>query len=263
MAEILFQDDNHLCVAYSDLVEKGQSVVGEEDSSDYGIEANQFLVVNDGRAALIDPGGNLTYNRLLAEVSDFIDVRTDLAYLMATHQDPDIISSMNKWLVASECIALVSELYMRFVPHFCNTGSTRGRLEPIPDEGMVANLGGGNIIALPAHFMHAEANFSFYDPHAKILFSGDIGASLGYQGPFFVEDFDAHTRLMKGFHQRYMTSNRVSRFWVRMVRGLEVEMIVPQHGGAFRGANKDRFLNWLENLPVGVDLMNQNHYRAA
>ncbi len=259
MAEILYRDDNHLVVAYTDLVERGAaSQLGAEE--ELGIQANQFLVVNNGRAALIDPGGNLTYNRLLSEVSDHIDVRRELAYIMATHQDPDIISSMNKWLVASDCIALVSELYLRFVPHFCNTGSTRGRLDAIPDEGLAVSLGGGKIIALPAHFLHAEANFSFYDPISKILFSGDIGASIGHTGSFFVEDFKAHTEHMVGFHKRYMTANRALRFWVKMVRELEISMIVPQHGGAFRGENVGRFLTWLEGLQVGVDILSQRNY---
>ena len=35
---------------------------------------------------------------------------------------------------------------------------------------------------------------------------------------------------MEGFHKRYMNSNKVCRFWAHMASGLDIDMIVPQHG---------------------------------
>ncbi|PKO57218.1 MAG: MBL fold metallo-hydrolase, partial [Betaproteobacteria bacterium HGW-Betaproteobacteria-19] len=53
------------------------------------------------------------------------------------------------------------------------------------------------------------------------------------------------------------------RFWVNMVRQLDVEMIVPQHGARFEGkVMVNRFLDWIENLQCGVDIMTQDNYRA-
>lgn len=68
-------------------------------------------------------------------------------------------------------------------------------------------LGKTQLFALPAHFLHSEGNFQFYDPISKILFSGDMGASLLGDADVRVEDFDAHIPTMRGFHQRYMVSN--------------------------------------------------------
>jgi flavorubredoxin len=47
-----------------------------------------------------------------------------------------------------------------------------------------------------------------------------------------------------------------------MVRKLEIEQIVPQHGNRFIGrkAVKD-FIDWIEQLECGVDLMGQNNYQ--
>jgi len=48
-----------------------------------------------------------------------------------------------------------------------------------------------------------------------------------------------------------------------MVRQLDVEMIVPQHGARFEGkVMVNRFLDWIENLQCGVDIMTQDNYRA-
>ena len=86
-----------------------------------------------------------------------------------------------------------------------------------------------------------------------------MGASLLGDANVPVEDFDAHIPTMRGFHQRYMVSNKVTRFWADAVRQLDVEMIVPQHGKSFVGkAMINRFLDWIGNLPCGVDLLTQD-----
>jgi flavorubredoxin len=47
-----------------------------------------------------------------------------------------------------------------------------------------------------------------------------------------------------------------------MVRQMDVEWIVPQHGKSFKGkAMVNQFLDWIEQLPCGVDLMTQDNYR--
>jgi flavorubredoxin len=74
-----------------------------------------------------------------------------------------------------------------------------------------------------------------------------------------VRDFEAHIQYMEGFHQRYMTSNVMLQSWAAMVRQLDIEIIAPQHGAYFKGkAMCTQFINWLAQLPCGVDLMAAN-----
>ena len=73
----------------------------------------------------------------------------------------------------------------------------------LPDEGMWIDLNGCELAILPAHFLHSPGNFHVYDPLSKILYTGDIGASLGCEYRR-VEDFDDHVAFMVGFHERYM-----------------------------------------------------------
>ena len=74
--------------------------------------------------------------------------------------------------------------------------------------------------AVPAHFMHSEGNFQFYDPVARILFSGDLGVSLldGKQAATPVDDLRQLLPKMEPFHRRYMASNRACRWWARRCR---------------------------------------------
>ncbi len=251
----LFNNGKHLCLMFDDLV---------DDTSGEAVQANQFLVVNNGHGALIDPGGNMTYNGLLMAMHNYFAPK-DLEYILASHADPDIIASVNKWMIHSECTVLISQLWVRFVPHFCSVGNAVGRVKGIPDAGMSLPLGQSVLKAVPAHFMHSEGNFQFYDPVSKILFSGDMGASLvphdAADTP--VEDFRQHIQYMEGFHRRYMISNKICRYWVNMVRGMDVEMIVPQHGRMFKGKKMvNEFLNWIEALPCGIDNMTQENYRV-
>ncbi len=258
MAIELYNDGSHTCLAFTDLVQ-------DECATDHcAVQSNQFLVVDDHVGALIDPGGNMTYNGLFMAMHAHFQPRR-LAAVLASHADPDIVASANKWMVHTDCKIYISKLWARFVPHFCSVGNTAGRIVAIPDEGMRIPLGKSQLIALPAHFLHAEGNFHFYDPVAKILFSGDVGASMvePSQAAEPVADFEAHLPHMQPFHQRIMVSNRAARGWVAMVRKLDVEWLVPQHGPPFKGkAMVSRFLDWFEKLPCGIDLMGPEIYRV-
>lgn len=250
----LYNDGKHVCISFSDLVSEG---------ADEAVQANQFLIVDNGDDALIDPGGNMTYHALYMTMSRYVPPKK-LRYVCASHADPDIIASLPRWLNGTDCQLVISRIWGRFVPHFCTGVKTEGRITEVDDAGTILPLGNSALHLLPAHFLHSEGNFQFYDPVSKILFSGDLGASLlptevcGQPVP----DFDRHVKRMEGFHRRYMVSNKVCRLWANMVRQLDIEMIVPQHGPYFSGkAMCKRFIDWVESLSCGVDLISQQDYQ--
>lgn len=250
MAVEFYNDGLHKCIGFYDLV------------SGDGVQANQFLVVNGEHSALIDPGGELIYNDLFMQSYRYLFTK-NLEYVIGSHQDPDIISSINKWLIGSDCKIVVPQLWERFIPHFATSKNIKGRIIGIPDKGMEIDLGQMVLKALPAHFLHSEGNFHFYDPVAKILFSGDMGASMvpvNVNKP--VEDFQSHIRYMEGFHKRYMSGNKACRLWANMARQLDLEWMVPQHGRPFKGKEMiDQFLDWISNLQCGIDLITQQTYQ--
>lgn len=260
--QAIFDNGTHKVIVFSDLVESE------------GIQSNQFLVLNqdngETNGAVIDPGGDLTYTPLTLALLKHTDIK-HVRYVIGSHQDPDIIASLPRWLLHTEATVVISKLWERFLPHL-NSAFTTGRLQSsylarliaLPDEGGILKLGESYLFALPAHFLHSEGNFQFYDPISKILFSGDMGASMTGDPHMPVEDFAAHIPTMQGFHQRYMVSNKVTRLWANAVRQIDVEMIVPQHGKAFVGkAMINQFLDWIEALPCGVDLMSESNYDFA
>ena len=104
MAIELYRDDRHVCLAFTDLV------------TGKGIQANQFLILHDGHAALIDPGGALTYTPLSMAIGKHIRIK-ELDLILASHQDPDIIASLDKWIHYTQCKVAISRLWDRFLPH--------------------------------------------------------------------------------------------------------------------------------------------------
>jgi len=238
-SQTLFQSD-HKWIVYG----------RDPDKPDKIIDTNQYMVVCDNQAILLDPGGIELFAPMLSSIVKDVALE-QITHLFASHQDPDIISSLGLWDQVLPQARLHSPwLWEGFIRHF---GMNNIHYEPIPDEGRTIELGGLGLQLIPAHYLHSSGNFNVYDPVAKILFSGDIGAALeSPDAPLLVDDFDAHIPKMKLFHQRWMPSNRAKLDWVKRVRQLDIDMMLPQHGRIFEGQNVARFLDWFEQLPVGT-----------
>jgi flavorubredoxin len=214
------------------------------------IDTNQYVVRTQKRCLLIDPGGVELFSPMLAAVLHHAPVE-QITDLFASHQDPDIISSLGLWDQALPNAKLhASGLWEGFIRHF---GCETIEYVPIPDNGSVIKLDDVELRVIPAHYLHSSANFNIYDPEAKILMSGDIGAALESSGaPIFVENFDAHVEKMRYFHQRWMPSNHAKRAWIDQVRDLDIDILAPQHGRMFKGDDVKRFLDWFGALQVGI-----------
>lgn len=227
-----------------------------DDYSDGGlaVSANQHVIVDGSEGLILDPGGHKVYAKVMTATMSVL-AKARLKHIFLSHQDPDIVAAINGWLMTTDAVAYVSALWIRFVPHFGLDRLLVDRLIPIPDEGRRIRVGEAELLVLPAHFLHSCGNFQVYDPVSKVLYTGDLGASVDVEG-IEVTDFDAHARHMEPFHRRYMQSKRALRAWARMVRELDVETIAPQHGLLMRGRPMvSRFLTWCEQLECGIDVM--------
>ena len=214
------------------------------------IDTNQYIVISNKNALLMDPGGIELFSAMLSAVIKQLPA-DKITHIFASHQDPDIISSLGLWDQALPSATLHSPwIWESFIKHF---GMNNITYSAIPDEGSSLKIDQVTLDFIPAHYLHSSGNFNVYDPEAKILMSGDIGAALeSVDAPLFVDDFDEHISKMKMFHQRWMPSNEAKNDWVSRVRKLDIDMMCPQHGRIFKGDNVKRFLDWFEELEVGI-----------
>ncbi len=242
ISDILFEENGHKWVALGRDSEKQKEV----------IDTNELIIIDNGEAMLLDPGGTAIFPQVLTEITKYIST-DDIKVIVASHQDPDIASSLSMWLdLCTDVKVYCSWLWTGFISHF-GMGTTL-ELNTIPDEGMELQLGNSSLYLIPAHYCHSSGNYSCYDPKADILFSGDIGAALlpDHKSNFFVDNFEEHVKYMEKFHRRWMPSTSAIKGWVNRVRRVNPKMICPQHGTFFKGENVEKFLNWLENLEVGI-----------
>ncbi len=249
--KVLFDEDDHKVIWLG---------WGEDDDKG-AVQTNQYLIVHKGKGVLLDPGGVHLFSRVVAVISNYINL-DNIEAIFFSHQDPDVSSGIALWLGVTKANIYISELWLRFVPHFGIID--QNRLKGIADAGDSLPLRDGDSLDLiPAHFLHSPGNFAAWDEKARILFSGDIGAAVFSKEnrKLIVDDFDAHVALMEGFHKRYMTSGKLCKRLVRKVRqkaeNSGIDMVAPQHGGIFQGNNAAKFLDWFEGLECGADRIDE------
>ena len=240
MKTIQLYDEGHQWFAFARDPEKPEKI----------IDTNQYMVIHRERVLLMDPGGIEIFAPMLGSILHHTKIE-NITDLFASHQDPDIISSLGLWDQTLPKARLHSPwLWEGFIRHF---GMDNIEYVSIPDQGSSLDLDGVELQFIPAHYLHSSGNFHVYDPVSKIMMCGDVGAALEPpEADMYVENFDEHIPKMEMFHKRWMPSNRAKNDWIARVRDLDIEMLCPQHGRIFKGENINKFLDWFEQLEVGV-----------
>ncbi|NRB42310.1 MAG: MBL fold metallo-hydrolase [Pseudomonadales bacterium] len=243
LKEEIYSSENHSWYIFCRDPEKPENI----------IDTNEYLIISDGEGLAMDPGGTEIFAHVVSAFSEVIPV-SDISTFFASHQDPDVISSLPLWTgLCPKAKIYLPWLWEDYIAHF-DLAAVK-QFVTVPDEGSEIRFRNGHIIQLiPAHYVHAPGNYSLYDPSAKMLFSGDIGSALLPNSNYsvFVEDFEQHISYMETFHKRWMPSNRAKNDWIARVRELEVDMLCPQHGAIFKGEMVGKFLDWFEALEVGI-----------
>lgn len=228
-----------------------ESDPGEE----HGIRSNQYLILHQEEGVLLDPGGFGVMPRVLAEMLQYISPEKVKAIVLS-HQDPDIVAGLATWIEITKAPIYTSHLWVRFLPHYGIRAINR--FVPVPDEGMPLVISPFFQLQLvPAHFLHSEGQINVYDPYAKVLFSGDIGAACmpNDVDHAFVDDFQQHLPYVVGFHRRYMCNNHAARMWAETIAPLDIEIMAPQHGPIYKTRAFHDFVTWFQKLKCGTDLL--------
>jgi flavorubredoxin len=240
---------------FSDKDHKWSIIARDPAKPSYLIDTNEYLIESEGIGLLTDPGGSEIFPEVFSALAEVFPP-SQIKMIFASHQDPDIISSISLWLeVNPEIRCYISWLWTGFLPHFGGNAETFIALE---DEGSEISHGSLKLRSIPAHYLHSPGNLNLWDPKAKILFSGDIGAALLPldESALFVKDFDKHIKYMEKFHARWMASEQAKISWCKRVSALSPSMLCPQHGAIFQGADVERFISWFHDLKIGMDALN-------
>lgn len=243
--KIIFDNGTHKCIMFS---------IDDEAQEDNFLSVNQYLLIDNDSAVLIDPGTSGIFYELCDAISTYISI-DKIKFVFFSHQDPDVAGSISEWSVSTPAKLVLPAIWTRFMTHYGVLDNEK--IFPIPDKGTKIPFGKGYINLVPAHFLHSPGNFSLYDSESQILFSGDIGAAIAPPSDAYKEisSFEEHIPYLESFHKRYMANNIVCKEWVKKVLELSISTIAPQHGALFRDDDVNNFLNWFNDLECGSDII--------
>jgi len=213
---------------------------------------------------LIDPGSSSDFSTIHTKVTSLIGGMERLSALFINHQDPDVGSSASIITAryAPRAGLLCSEDTWRLIVH---QNLPRNRF--IPTEKFAQGLSvptGHKLLPVPSPFCHFRGAVMLYDPQTRVLFTGDLFGGLTDANAKGLWADESDWAGIRAFHQIYMPVNAALARVVATIRKLTpaVEIIAPQHGRVIRGPLVQQFLERMEKLQVGLDIMDEAQDRT-
>lgn len=213
-----------------------------------------FRIKDKSFNLLIDPGPPCDLETVLTKTQEVIGGPENIHAVAVNHQDPDVGANAAELVRRNpRMIVLMTEDTWRLAQYY---GIERRNFKAVEKlKNMQVGLPSGQVIRfVPTPFCHFRGACMVYDRDSRILFSGDLFAGVAAPGFFATA---ANWTGIKAFHQLYMPSNDALRLAVRRIRELDPQpvMIAPQHGGIISGDLLPQFLEKMETLPVGLDII--------
>ncbi|MCP3098078.1 hypothetical protein LZ198_04210 [Myxococcus sp. K15C18031901] len=213
---------------------------------------------------LIDPGSSSDFSTIHTKVTSLIGGMERLSALFINHQDPDVGSSASiiSARYAPRAGILCSEDTWRLIVH-----QNLPRHRFIPTEKFAQGLSvptGHKLLPVPSPFCHFRGAVMLYDPQTRVLFTGDLFGGLTDANAKGLWADESDWAGIRAFHQIYMPVNAALSRTVAAIRKLTpaVEIIAPQHGRVIRGPLVQQFLERMERLQVGLDIMDEAQDRT-
>ena len=208
-------------------------------------------------AMLIDPGSANDVAIVRSKCEQVLGTCERLNAIFINHQDPDVCSSMGTLLgrYASRAVVVCSEDTWRLVQSF---NISRDRFVPVDQhEDGLRTRTGRTLLPVRTPFCHFVGATMMYDPTSRVLFSGDLFGALTARESTGLFADEADWVGMRAFHQIYMPTNRALKRAIASIRALDPfpEVIAPQHGRIITGAWIEEFMERLEVLDVGLDIL--------
>ncbi|GHG70258.1 hypothetical protein [Comamonas sp. JC664] len=208
---------------------------------------------------LVDPGSSSDFSTIHTKVTSLIGGMERLSAMFINHQDPDVGSSASiiSARYAPRAGLLCSEDTWRLIVH-----QNLPRHRFIPTEKFAQGLSvptGHRLLPVPSPFCHFRGAVMLYDPQTRVLFTGDLFGGLTDSNAKGLWADESDWAGIRAFHQIYMPVNAALQRTVAAIRKLEpgVDIIAPQHGRLIRGALVQQFLDRMEKLQVGLDIMDE------
>ncbi|MEI6683399.1 MAG: MBL fold metallo-hydrolase [Bacteroidota bacterium] len=213
---------------------------------------NTYLIVDGHEAIIVDPGGRGAFDFVKMRVAQIL-APEKITALIVCHQDPDVAASMVDWLTTNPDIRIITSVRTNILLH--HYGKLNYSFVNINENPHYIFESGKKLRFYEAPFLHFPGAFTTWDETSRFLFSGDIWASIDPEWRLVVDDFSRHEMKMNLFHLDYMAGNIAAKGFVKSLKNVEVNAILPQHGSILPKKLVLKALDYLHNLKCGLDLI--------
>ena len=213
---------------------------------------NTYLIVDNGEAILVDPGGNLHFEIIRERVGQIVAPERVRA-LILSHSDPDVAASYPLWVDLNPSVKVIASVRThRILHHFGERAYDFYGVEEYPTYHFHS---GKELTFFSAPFLHAPGSVVTWDPSSSFLFSGDILAAVDIEWKLVVPDFEKHILKLNLFHLDNMASGKAIKGFLRHIDSLDIKAILPHHGSIISFPQVEEALTYLQTLRCGTDLM--------
>jgi flavorubredoxin len=230
-------------------VARGVFWIGEYDRES-GFHCNPYLLMDGEEAILFDPAGLIDYPKVAGKIFSLIDPE-QVSHIVLHHQDPDLCTStpmLEDILPNKELKIVTHSLTSRFIRYY----GVKSAFHAVDRNGYRLELKSGRVLRfIVTPFCHFPTAIATYDENERLLFSSDLFAAISTDWHLYAgEGYEAQ---MEPFHVDYMPSRRHLSAVMDVFAGLDLEMILPQHGSIIRGEMIDRCIAFLKEIRCGID----------
>lgn len=215
-------------------------------AQDGGLHCNPYLIIEGNEGVLIDPGSVLDFEDVYENVCSLIALEK-IKYVILQHQDPDLCSAVPLFEKAGATFEIVTHWRTQTLVKYYGIQSN---YYIINENNFLLKLKSGRTLGFVlTPYLHFPGAFTSYDYQTKTLFSSDLFGAFSYEWSLYAgEDY---LEKMKTFHEHYMPSNSILRPVMEMFLGMDIAMIVPQHGSIIKG-NVISYIKALRDLECGT-----------
>lgn len=229
--------------------------VGFEEK-ETSLHCNPYILIDEGstgdEVVLFDPGSIPDFPQIMRKVIEVVSPQSITA-VVVSHQDPDVCGNLPivEDIVGNPDLKVVSHTNTgRLIYHY----GLKSHMYHVDKNDYKLTLKSGRVLEfIYAPYLHSPGAIVTYDRKTKTLFSGDIFGGVSKEwGLFADENF---LEPMKVFHELYMPSNQILRNFMEKIESYEIDRVIPQHGSILEGNDVQKAIEFLKELPCGVDLI--------
>ncbi len=217
---------------------------------DAGFSNNPYLIVEEERVVLIDPGSRLEqhWNWVKKKIESVVPLDS-ITTVIVHHQDPDLCAAIpliEEAVGVDNFEIITTERTALFIPYY----DVKTQVTSV-DDGTVMEIGENHeLMFITSPYLHFPGAMVTYDKKYKVLFSSDIFAGFSIDWSLYANEY--YLEAMKVFSQPYLSDRRHVLNFLSKIEPLDIDMICPQHGSIIPRARVKEAIETLRDLEVGV-----------